>query len=294
MTLLKDVKDALDFLKRERLWTLLLIFLTLAFIFLLTPRPGKLPHKKEQPSAALQKLQMAENKLKEEIKEKGGFQNFLADRPGLQKIFSLFTVLMAAVFLLGLGIDFLWVSRPSWRNRLQAATGPPEALTWNLGTIFKTILLFVLASLSLSFVLSLLKAVFFRGASPNLFILLHTTASDLLCIAFVVGFICRAGGSWKDLGFRGIQFWKDFGVGLMGYAAILPLFFLLLLALVFLVQLLAYEPTPHPLVEVFLEEERSPLLIGYSLFLACVVGPIFEEIFFRGFCYPAFKKRWAS
>jgi len=154
------------------------------------------------------------------------------------------------------------------------------------------ILLFVLASLSLSFVLSLLKAVFFRGASPNLFILLHTTASDLLCIAFVVGFICRAGGSWKDLGFRGIQFWKDFGVGLMGYAAILPLFFLLLLALVFLVQLLAYEPPPHPLVEVFLEEERSPLLIGYSLFLACVVGPIFEEIFFRGFCYPAFKKRW--
>jgi len=61
-----------------------------------------------------------------------------------------------------------------------------------------------------------------------------------------------------------------------------------------LVQMLSYEPPPHPLVEVFLAEERSPGTIAYSLFLACVAGPLFEEIFFRGFCYPAFKKRWGT
>ena len=34
-----------------------------------------------------------------------------------------------------------------------------------------------------------------------------------------------------------------------------------------------------------------PLLIYYSLFLAALFGPIFEEIFFRGFCYPILKRR---
>jgi len=102
------------------------------------------------------------------------------------------------------------------------------------------------------------------------------------------------GGDWQDLGFRGVSLWKDLGVGLAGYLAVLPLFTLVLAALVVLAQLFAYEPPPHPLVEVFLEEERSPGLVAYSIFLACVAGPFLEEIFFRGFCYPAFKKRWGS
>ena len=46
-------------------------------------------------------------------------------------------------------------------------------------------------------------------------------------------------------------------------------------------------------MEIFLEEEkRAPVLVLYSLFLAGIVGPIVEEIFFRGFFYPILKQKW--
>jgi membrane protease YdiL (CAAX protease family) len=58
-------------------------------------------------------------------------------------------------------------------------------------------------------------------------------------------------------------------------------------------EMLAYRPPGHPLVEIFLtEEQRAPWLIYYSIFLAVCVGPVVEEIVFRGFCYPIFKKRF--
>lgn len=67
----------------------------------------------------------------------------------------------------------------------------------------------------------------------------------------------------------------------------------MLLVLILLANLFAYEPPPHPLVGIFLEEEKNnPVLVIYSIFLASIVGPFIEEIFFRGFCYPILKYKW--
>ena len=33
-------------------------------------------------------------------------------------------------------------------------------------------------------------------------------------------------------------------------------------------------------------------MVLYSIFLATFLGPVFEEIFFRGFCYPILKKQF--
>ena len=283
------IRDVFHFLKRERIWLLLFIFLVLVYS-LVSSRSPKSTGK--PASGGMEKLQVAETKLKEEIKNTGGVRQFLNAKPSLFYLFSFFTALLVTVLLSGFVINVGWVFKPEWRSRILSGAGPPAAPTWGLGTVFKVILLFVMGTMSLSFFLALLKAIFFRSVSPNFFVLLHTTLSDLFCIAFVIGFIIRSGGHWKDLGFRGVRAGKDFLIGLAGYAAILPYFFLVLFLLVIVVQILSYEPPPHPLVEVFLAEERSPGTIAYSLFLACVAGPLFEEIFFRGFCYPAFKKRW--
>ena len=65
-----------------------------------------------------------------------------------------------------------------------------------------------------------------------------------------------------------------------------------------IVQFFQYEPPPHPLVDVFVVEDgRSHLVMYLSIVLACIVGPFIEEVFFRGFCYRAFRSksgvRWA-
>lgn len=282
-------RDLFSFLKRERVWSLLLIFIVLVFVFFF--QSGKMRTRHESP--ALQELHRAENQLKAQIHAKGGVQEYLASRPRLLKIFSLFTSFLLGVLSLGFVLDLVWLIDPRWRVRLRNETGPPGTPGWGLGTVFKSMVLFTLATLALSFFMSLVKHFFFSGASGNLILLLHTTFSDLFVVGIVVHLISRAGGDWRDLGFRGIQWLRDLWFGLLGYLAVLPLFALVLIGLLLLVQLFHYEPPPHPLVEIFLEEEkRAPWVIGYSVFLACVAGPVFEEIFFRGFCYPAFKKRW--
>lgn len=281
--------DTLRFMRRERVWVLIFIFLALVYTFI-SSRPEK--PKEEASSVSAERLRLAETKLKEEIQKTGGLKNFLSSRPQLQKILTLFSVALALILILGIGIDLAWLIRPSWRSKIASGTSPPEASSWGVGVVIKTILLFVLASFSLSFLLALLKSFIFHKVSPHFFILFHTTLSDLVCIGIVMGFIRYGKGHWRDLGFRAVHWGREFWVGLAGYAAVLPLFFAILFLLVVIVQLFAYEPPPHPLVEIFLEEEHSPALIAYSLFLACVMGPVLEEIFFRGFCYPAFKKRW--
>lgn len=287
MKLLSDVRN---FFAQNRVWALLFVVTLgiLAFAFL---EHGK--KAAEHPSEAVQKLEFAEQRLKEEIRSVGGVQEFFLQKPKLFFIFNIFSLLLMAVILGGLVTDFLWVTHPGWRKGIPIAEGPTPDRKWGLGTILKIMIVFILASLGLDVLFSLLRSVLFPKSSSNLLVLLHTTFSDLVCVAAIVYFVSRLGGSWKDLGFRGVRFPRDLGAGLVGYVSVFPLFFLTLVAVALLAYSFSYEPPPHPLVEVFLEEEkRAPWLIAYSIFLACVAGPVFEEIFFRGFCYPAFKKRW--
>lgn len=290
MSLATDFRDARSFLGRERLWGLLfllLLGLAAGAVFLLPPVP------EEEPSEAVQKLQAAEEKLKEELQEVGSVKNYLADRPGLLLVFNLFSLLLMAVVAAGFFLDLLWFARPEWRRRLQSAHGPPEALSWSNGTVFKVVLLFIVLTLGSGLMLSAVKAWFFPWASGNLFSLIHTTLADLLAVLLVFSFVSRGGGDWRWVGFREVHPWRDFWTGLAGYAAVVPFFFLILMGAALVAYLFSYQPPPHPLVEIFLEEEEgAPILVAYSIFLACVAGPFLEEIFFRGFCYPAFKKRW--
>lgn len=161
--------------------------------------------------------------------------------------------------------------------------------------LFQVIILWLVAGLGLNLLIFLVRSFLLPSVSINFFLLLHTTVSDILCIAFIIYILHQNQGHWRDLGLwvpKG-KFWQEVIVGLGGYLAILPLFFAVLLFLAYLAHLFAYEPPPHPLLNVFLEEEkRSPILIAYSIFLASVLAPIFEEIFFRGFCYSVLKARW--
>lgn len=283
------LQSTLDFFRRERIWVLLFVFILLVFVYL-TFQPKRTDTGED--SEALRRFQAAEYRLKEEIRATGGMQQFLVKRPSLLLAFEILSLSLVVILIVGLVIDFFWLTRPALRNRIQLATGPPVGGQWGLAALFKTVVLFILMSLALSLLLALLKSVVLKDVNPNLLVLTHTTLSDVGCIALAVYFVARGGGDWRDLGFKGRAFWEDLRIGLTGYVAVLPLFLLTLVGLVVVVQIFAYEPPPHPLVEVFLEEERSPAILAYSVFLACVAGPVLEEIFFRGFCYPALKKRW--
>ncbi len=283
------LRDSWGFLVREKRWTGLFILTVLLYGGIFYWHAGR---PQSPPSPALEEFRAAEMKLKEEIRMSGNIQKFLVQRPKLFMIFNIFTFLILGTVIAGLVLDMVWLVRPDWRRRLRVSESPPETGKWGISAIFRVLVLFFLVSFALSVFLSLLRAAI-PQMSPNFLILLHTTLADLLCVVLIVYFIRQLGGHWKDLGFHGVNLWKDLKVGFTGYLAVLPPFFLVLIGLITLANFFAYEPPAHPLVEIFLEEEKqAPSLVAYSVFLACVIGPVLEEIFFRGFCYPAFKKRW--
>jgi len=96
---------------------------------------------------------------------------------------------------------------------------------------------------------------------------------------------------WEHFGFKKERILKNGGLGALSYVAFLPIFFLLLIVSLLVCSIFGIEPEPHVIVQVF-QEEKSPLFLFYLVVFASFLGPLFEEILFRGFLYPAAKKRW--
>ena len=282
--------NILDFFRKEKFYAFLFFLNAGVLLYAwLTPGDGLYP-KDQKQSIVIEQYRQAEARLQAKVKSAGSIEHYLKERPRLEFWFRVSSALIPAILTAGLMLDFLLLSRPEWRRRIQC--GFEETTDWKISMIFKVILLLMSAGFLLSLLLGLLH--YFWPLSSNFFILFHTSVIDLLCFVFILWVVRRSGGHWKDLGLRIPEgkFFREVLMGWAAYTAILPIFFTVLIGLVVLAHWIRYEPPPHPLIHVFLEEEKgSALLIGYSLFLAAVVGPIFEEFFFRGFCYPILKRK---
>lgn len=287
------LRDILNFFKKEPWFGLLfLIIAGLYLYFTIIPSAEKAEKK---PSPAMEKFLEAEDRLHTNMERSDSMQKFLSDRPLLKASFQFFSFLAVGAFSFGLIVDFFLLFHPPWRRGLTSSLSPPSAEIWKFSMLFKTLVLIAATSLVLSMSLGFAHQFVLPDLSYNFYLLLHATLIDLLSIFIIYGTVRFAGGSGRDLGLRhpAGSILEEIGIALGGYLAVLPLFAAVLLCLVLIAQFFAYEPPPHALVEVFLEEEeRSPALLAYSIFLGSVAGPILEEIFFRGFCYPIFKKRW--
>ena len=61
-----------------------------------------------------------------------------------------------------------------------------------------------------------------------------------------------------------------------------------------IVALLQYQPQPNPMIPILKEAAVSEWLKWSIIFLAAVLGPFTEEVFFRGYLYPAMRKRLSA
>lgn len=95
---------------------------------------------------------------------------------------------------------------------------------------------------------------------------------------------------FSSIGLTKENFSKNIEIGFWSYWGIVPI----LLALLFLTSVLAkafsYDLPAQTVVEIYLRESRGRALVFFTL-LVVVLGPIFEEIIFRGFAYTALRTR---
>jgi len=279
----------LAFLRHERRYLLLFGGLCLAYAFL-SMRAESASHRLSvSESPRYQAFKVAEKQLQAEVGTQEQLRQLMDRKPVVTALFIGYTAVFAALFFGGL---LLWslLLLPSFREQYWR-TYPLEAKHWPLSLLLRVIVHFLGLSLFMNLALSGL-VLLFPQLNTNAMALIHTGIMDAAA-AFII--LLELGISKKSIlsfGFdlKGRSVWGEMLFGLGGYMTVVPFFALILFALVFLAQKFSYEPEPHPLVDVFLsQEKRDQWMIFFSIFLACVWGPFFEEVFFRGLCYPVFK-----
>jgi len=92
------------------------------------------------------------------------------------------------------------------------------------------------------------------------------------------------------LALRLTGFFKRLWQGMVGYVAFFPVLVGLALTGFLLGNLIGLEAEQNPLVPMVLQSDSRWFLI-FLLFFGALVGPVTEEIFFRGFLYPPLRRR---
>lgn len=286
------IQNIIKFFKEDK-WTFVVFILVIAAIAYSSMKTSASQAEKFDPrnSEAIQEFKAAEEELHNQVKELGSVANFLKANPRIAVLFNLMTFGVLGVFIIGVVILINWIFSPELREKV-ALSPPAESVDWRFSMIFKVILYFIFIGGLLSIASEGIK---FLGVHipMNMYMVFHTTLIDILVVYLIYSVVKARSGNWSDIGFRLLSkdAWKEVKIGFMAYLAVLPIFMGVLIALVVISKLISYEPPSHPLVTVFLEEEKRSLwLVSFSIFLAVFVGPVIEEIFFRGFCYPILRK----
>ncbi len=278
----------LAFIYAERFSIVFFVVLCGIFIFLNIRQPRWHQNLTSSPYAAFLKV---EKKFQNQLNTPEELRVFFSSQPALARIVFVYAGFFFLLFAAGVSVDVFLILSKKFRGRVfkKQPSGPN---LWGLGALLHVVVQGMAFSLLLNLILDMAWHFIpsLKEASETLF---HTLLMDAGLAVLILREIHRHGGSWKNLGFdfQGRRAWREAAFGAGGYAAVIPIFVVILIILMAIAQWLSYEPEPHPLVGIFLnEDKRGQWMIGFSIFLACVWGPFFEEFFFRGFCYPALRK----
>jgi len=197
------------------------------------------------------------------------------------------------LFFAGLILDAVFLFGPD--RKAVFSKGPLIKTGWGPWDVCRVVILFSFFAYVLiiieSGIVSLMPSL---ENKKYLIMMLNSTVMDFLAIAIVLRIaLVEYKERLRSLGLSMANFIKHIGIGIIGYITALPVIIGALVFTMWITKLLKYTPPMEPVVKLFLEE-KSLLLLMYSAVFAIVFGPICEEIFFRGFMYPALKKRMGA
>jgi membrane protease YdiL (CAAX protease family) len=213
------------------------------------------------------------------------------EQPILGVLLSLLTVFMGG--MMAGGLAFSWWSVLSGRVRSLWAFSGRRLPAWSFAELGRITALMIVA-FSLLPLLRFAPPIRALGLSPGS--LLWVPLSMLLLDGFLVlAIFAFASGKgipiWKAVGLSPRRLPRALAGGFTGYLVIFPWLFLLLFLTVELIRFFHLKPPLEP-IQVLLFQQHDPLVIGLLVALSCVIGPIAEELFFRGVLFPAVRQRF--
>lgn len=169
-----------------------------------------------------------------------------------------------------------------------------ETPLWNLTEVFRVLLVY----LFFGYILGLTEGFFASWLDKEALVEkdwvqgLNALILDIGIVIYIFFRITKIFG--QSLGAIGIKAHKKFKTilwGFLSYIGFAPVMFSSVIISFFLMRLLGRSIQPHPLIPMMMAEQ-SAIVILFLVLLACVIGPICEEIIFRGLMYPAVREKY--
>lgn len=276
-----------DFINREKTYIWLLIFILVINALILFSPKSEIALKQRQMHKA------EEDFLKEEyLLTPEKLQILLREKKEVITAMNFLILLIMLFLILGLILDVYLIFKRSKEKIFFGVTKAGVVAGWNLWDVCKAVILFLFFGYILIVIEASLAQIFpLIKESGHIRMMINSSILDSLIIIFVLYTVLIGyKNSLKELGLSLSNFFRNIFIGITGYIAALPMIFGTLVFAIWFAKLINYEPPLEPLLKLFLEEENVAFLL-YSTIFVTIFGPIFEEIFFRGFMYSALKKR---
>jgi len=275
-----------NFIRANRLYVLMFVFIMAANFFVIghsTEEKGKAPSKKKISQLMSRQEIIAQEKRIKEILERDKF---------LGTIITTSTFLCALILMAGLFLCVKCLALKLNNRDVMVAYGAPPDVGWGILDVCKIVVVFFFFGYLLAFAESLVsRAWALKSQDDRLATVLHATIMDVIGISIVLYFVIKKfKGGLVNLGVSFKNLLRDIKVGIVGYVAILPVLAAILVLVIAILQFTRYDQPPSAALEILYEDSRPKLLLILTI-LVTVLGPVAEELFFRGFTYPAARKR---
>lgn len=270
------MKKVLKFIRKERLYILLLIFVLLINVLVVTAEKG---------------AKVKGKKAEDIFVQRAALESKLANDKHLALLLNLASLLIFSVIILGIFVDSSLLSLKLAKKKMDITTQRIARTEWGIIDVLKVVILFLFFGYMVVIIESLLAGVAPILKDNNFRMMLNSSILDISAAIFIIYFaVIQYKGKIVSLGLSLKNFIKNVYYGLIGYVAAVPILVGTLIVIVIIVNITKYVPERQPVVELFLKEDNATFLAYTSLF-AAVVGPMIEELFFRGFMYGALRGR---
>ena len=161
---------------------------------------------------------------------------------------------------------------------------------WTVGDILRLSVIFIFLSYLVQIIQILLLPAS-ASADPGFMPLINTAVMDLAIFGFILYFVSvKYRQGLAALGLKLKNSLRSVFQALLSYTAFLPVLAVVFLLLTILASIFDYSPAQQILFEIIFNEKGVGALVFLAV-LVVLIGPIVEEVFFRGFAYSALKKR---
>lgn len=271
------------FINREKLYFYLLsVIIIFNALMLISPDRSEREAQKAEKLASLEQLEIQPEEFQRLVEEGDPYAVGLAS----------FMMLAFLAFAVGLVLAIRFIYAKAKRQSREIKLQAHPTVNWTVFSCFKVAILFLWFGYVLHFIEGSIFAVL-NITEPNeeLVMMMNAAIMDILAFFFVGYFLIKEfGHTFSGLGLSLKNLAGKIGLGIVSYLSALPGIVLVVIIVLGVAKLLNYQPKPQEIFKVFYSPISKRLLVFSTIFVA-VGGPVAEEFFFRGFFYPALRKR---